>query len=206
MKTACSICASIEGPFTQEPTGVAASPHFVKCQTCAQKYTGITFKGTVGSGASPASVQKYFYQCPGCANLYYKAIPYAFLSFDVRQCPSCDHAFPTEESVEFPESSRTFQMAMKGSATQRTPEELDEIYDKLVELHPLISKAVENIMLVETPQGRDIWAITAGNDPQVQQALQWILMKAADRKLTFSQSQRSDFAIQGVTILKQMSG
>jgi hypothetical protein len=206
MTVACSICASTDGPFAQEPTGVATSPHFVKCQTCTQKYAGISFKGTVGSSATLDSVKGSFYPCSGCENLYYKAIPYAFLNFDVRQCPSCDHPFPTEESIEYPQSSKAYKVALKGSAFNRTAEELDAIYEKLVTIQPKLSKAVENIMLVESPQGRDIWAVLAGDDSRVQEALQWILMKAADRKLTFSGSQRYDFAVKGVTIHKQIAG
>ena len=96
-------------------------------------------------------------------------------------------------------------MVLKGSAFKRSPEELELLYEKLLSVQPLLSKAVGNIMLVEAPNGMDIWVVCRGNDPQVQKALRWILMKAAERKLTFSQSQRYDFAIKGVTILRQMA-
>ena len=89
MTTACSLCASTDGPFLQEPTGLRESPYFYKCQKCSvdNKYT--TFKDTVGMNPSKASINEYFYICPGCTNLYYMTIPYANLRYDVKVCPSC---------------------------------------------------------------------------------------------------------------------
>jgi len=205
MTIICSICASIEGPFTQEPTGVSLSPYFIKCQSCTQKFPYISFDKTVGKSASRSSVEKYFYKCPKCRSLYYKAIPYAFLNFDVRECPGCNHPFPSEQDIEFPESSRAYKSVMKGAAFKLSPEELELLYEKLLKMQPVLSKAIDDILLVETPKGKDIWVVCMGNDSEVQSALQWILMKAVDKKMSFSSSRRYEFAMKedGLKILRQ---
>jgi hypothetical protein len=205
MTVTCSICASTEGPFIQEPTGVPASPYFIKCHVCAHDNEFITFKNTVGMVASPQAMQRYFYKCPGCGNLYYKAVPYAFLRYNVKQCPSCGNAFPAEEDILFPESAQAFGMAMKGSPFNLASEEIEPLYEKLLKIQPLLSKAIDDILLVETPKGKDIWVICRGYDSEVQNALEWVLMKGVDNKLSFSQSQRADFAFKetGVRILRQ---
>ena len=84
-----------------------------------------------------------------------------------------------------------------------TEDSFEPLFDKLVELLPKLSNAIDAILLVESQKGKDIWVVCKGNDPQVQKALQWVLMKAIDRKMSFSGSQRYDFAIAGVKILKQ---
>jgi len=85
-------------------------------------------------------------------------------------------------------------------------EDLELLYEKIVAMHPTLSKAIDNIMLVATEKGKDIWVITKGNDGQVGEALRWVLFKLVDRRLSFAGSQRFDFAIKeaGVSILKQM--
>ncbi len=203
MTTACSLCASTDGPFLQEPTGLRKSPYFYKCQKCSvdNKYT--TFKDTVGMNPSKASISEYFYICPGCANLYYMAIPYANLRYDVKVCPSCGTQFPSEEDIAYTAEHQAYKVALKGRPYNLPEEAFEPLYDKLLEVLPKLSKAIDDFLLVETKKGKDIWAITKGNDSQMEKALQWVLMKAVDRKMSFSSSQRYDFAIKGVKILKQ---
>jgi hypothetical protein len=43
-------------------------------------------------------------------------------------------------------------------------EDLELLYEKIVAMHPTSSKAIDNIMLVATEKGKDIWVITKGND------------------------------------------
>jgi hypothetical protein len=200
MTPVCSICASVEGPYIQEPTGVPSSPFFYKCRACTQKYPEITFDKTVMRGSAFELVKQYFYICPGCGNMYYKAIPYAFLRFDLRKCPACDHPFPTESDIEFPVSSQAVQIALMGSSISLPPEEITPLFDKLVEILPALSKAIDEIVLVDTPKRREIWAVCKGNHGQVQEALRWVLLKAVNRKLTFSQSQRADVALKDPAI------
>lgn len=203
MKISCSLCASIDGPFLQEPTGLSKSPFFYKCQKCSEENKYTTFKDTVGLRLSESSVREFFYICPGCANLYYMAIPYAYLRYDVKSCPSCGCLFPSEEDISYSEESQTFKVVLKGGPYNLSEDAFEPLYNKLLALTPKLSKAIDEVLLVETPRGKDIWVVCKGNDSQVEKALQWVLMKAVDRAMTFSSSQRFDFAIKEVKILKQ---
>lgn len=201
----CSICASTDGPFIQEPTGVPTSPFFIKCQACTQKYPYISFDKTVGKGAPLKSVSKYFYQCEGCGNLFYNAIPYAFQHYGVKACPGCQHPFPSEKDIQFPPSSLAYKSVLKGANFSLSSTEIEELYEKLLLIQPQFSKAIEKIFLVELPKGSDIWVICIGNDSEVENALRSILLKETDRRMTFSSSQRFEFAMEteGLKVLRE---
>jgi hypothetical protein len=197
MGVACSICASTKGPFTQEPTGVKTSPYFVKCQTCAQKYTQISFDGTIGRNPAPSLYRKYFHECPNCHSLYYGAIPYAYLHYSVTECPICGEGLPIGSDLEFANAGPETQDALKSGVFRdehRSLDYLKPLYDKLVARHSSLSKAIDNIMLIETERGNDIWVITKGTDPNLTEALQKVLFNIVDKKLSFSSSQRFSFA------------
>jgi len=201
----CSICAFTEGPFIQESTGVPTSPNFYKCQSCAQDYTHISFDKTVGKGAPIQLVNKYFYPCAGCGSLFYNAIPYAYLNFSVKACPGCQHPFPSEKDIHFPPSDIAFQSVLKGSNSALTHAEIEEVFMKLTMIQPKISKAINQILLVELPKGPDIWVVCKGNDAQIQNTLRLVLSKETGRRMSFSSSQRYEFAmkIDGLKVLRQ---
>ncbi|TFH42663.1 MAG: hypothetical protein E4G94_05905 [ANME-2 cluster archaeon] len=166
----------------------------------------------MGKGASSSSVEKYFYTCPKCRSLYYKAIPFAFYSFDVRECPGCNHPFPSEQDIEFSEASRVHKSVMQARAftnPRHTPEKLETLYEKLLKLLPVLSKAIDDIMLVDTPEGKDIWVVCMGRDDHekgdVETPLQYILGKAIDYDLSFSLSTTYEGAMkeEGLKILRQ---
>jgi hypothetical protein len=48
MTAICSTCASVDGPFIKEPTGIPSSPYFYQCQRCSEENRYITFKDAVG--------------------------------------------------------------------------------------------------------------------------------------------------------------
>lgn len=197
MGMACSICASTEGPFTQEPTGVKTSPFFVKCDACAQKYTEISFDRTIGRNPVPSLYKKYFHECSNCHSLFYGAIPYAYLHYSVAKCPMCGEGFPTGSDIEFLNIGEANQDAIKSGVYRNEDRSLDylkPLYDKLVAQHSTLSKAIDSIMLIETERGNDIWVITKGSDPILTGTLQTILFNTVDRKLSFSSAQRLSFA------------
>ena len=197
MGMACSICASTEGPFTQEPTRVSSSPFFVKCHSCVQKYTQISFDSTIGRNPTPSLYSKYFHECPSCHSLYYGAVPYATLHYSVTKCPVCGEGFPTGSDLEFSNAGPETQDALKSGVFRDEDRSLDylkPLYDKLVAQHSALSKAIDNIMLIETERGNDIWVITKGSDSILTGALQTILFNIVEKKLRFSNSQRFSFA------------
>ncbi len=206
MTTVCSICASTEGPFTQEMTGVTSSPYFIKCQSCNLNFPAISFDGTVGRSPSRSSFEKYFYECPDCGTLFYKAIPYAFLHFGVTECPNCNRDLPGGEDIEFLDSSKANQGVLMNTFKPDSLEELEPLYEKLVAQQPKLSKAIANVMLVETAKGYDIWVVCQGSDPATKRSLQPILMAIVDKKLSFFGSGLLKFAREeeGLTIIKQM--
>ena len=206
MTTVCSICASTEGPFTQETTGVTSSPYFIKCQSCNLNLPAVSFDGTVGRSPSRSSFEKYFYECPDCGTLFYGAIPYAFTHFGVTECPNCHHAFPAGEDIEFPESSKADQSVLSNSFGPDSLEELEPLYEKLVAQQPKLSKAIANVMLVKTAKRHDIWVVCRGSDPATKRALRPLLMAFVDKKLSFSGSGLWKFAREeeGLTIIRQM--
>ena len=206
MTTVCSICASTKGPFTQEATGVASSPYFIKCQSCNLNLPAVSFDGTVGRSTSRSSFEKYFYECPGCGTLFYGAIPYAFTHFGVTECPNCHRAFPAGGDIEFPESSRGDQSVLSNSFGPDSLEELEPLYEKLVAQQPQLSKAITNVMLVKTARRYDIWVVCQGSDPATERALRPLLMAFVDKKLSFSSSGLWRFAKEeeGLTVIRQM--
>lgn len=202
MANVCSICASTEGPFTQEPTGVTSSPFFIKCEKCNYMYPRITFEGNT-KNPSQDTFEKYYYKCSGCGALFYKAIPYAFTYFGVRECPVCNHPFPSEEDIKFPNSTKCVMSNIFG---RDTLEELEPLYEKLVEQQAKLSKAIDNIMLVKTDKKYDLWVVTKGSDGEIQSSLRPILLRITDNKLAFSISQLLKFAKkkEGLKIIKEI--
>lgn len=206
MTTVCSICASTEGPFTQETTGVTSSPYFIKCQSCNLNFTQISFGGTIGHSPSRSKFEEYFFECPDCGTLFYCAIPYAFTDFGVTECPNCHHAFPASEDIEFPESSKANQSVLMDSFVPESLEETELLYEKMVAQQPKLAKAIANVMLVKTPRGHDIWIVCQGSDSSVANSIRPLLMAFVDNKLSFPGSMLWKFAKEkeGVTIIRQM--
>jgi len=193
----CSICANTDGPFVQEPTGRAATPHFVKCSTCAQKYIQISFTGTAGPNPSEKTFNEYFHECPQCHSLYYGSIPYAFFHYSVEKCPVCQRDFPDGSDMEFENTGVEEQEAIMSGVFKdefRSLDHLKPIYEKLVKQYPKYSKVFEKIMLVETKRGNDIWVITKGSDMRKVRNLQSLIFKLSDKAFSFSNSQRFKFA------------
>jgi len=203
MTTVCSICGSTESPFTQEPTGVMSSPYFIKCQSCNLNLSEITFNGTVGRSPSKIKFEEYFYECPDCGMLFYRAIPYAYTHFGITGCPNCNHAFPASEDIKFPNSTKA---VLSNFFKPDSLEELELLYEKLVVQLPKLSKAIANVMLVETARGYDIWVVCKGSDPVIESSLRPLLMTFVDKKLSFSCSALLKFARKekGLTIIRQM--
>ena len=204
--TVCSICASTEGPFAQEETGIRSSPYFIKCESCQTKFPLVSFASTVGHSPSKSIFKDFFYECPKCGILFYRKIPYAYTRFGVSGCPNCRHSFPSMEDIEYPESSKTHRAVMNNASGPDSPEELEPLYENLVANKPKLSKTIENVMLVKTANYHDIWVVCKGADMDIESSLRPFLMAFVDHKLTFGATRRWKFARKekGLTIIRQM--